>query len=272
MNKSQSLSRYVCSWAAALLVLVSFIGCSSDRSTDSNTDVRVSGELLAYICGDFGEPERDPYSDTLPYSVKTGRLADLRFTNEVGTTTAIQTDDSSAFDLTLPAGLYTITVETDHTRPDTFDSVVLFRDTTLSLLIRMDYSATNLIYLAFCYETSGYGPLTPEAERALLNQLNDSIGGWLVLDYAIRLSVSCVLYRIPTSTECRMWEVVEAIAYQLAAARPHPALRMVVPGYGLCPDDFTIYDDGTIFGPLDSLWNYDPPDIDTNWYDGDGGP
>jgi hypothetical protein len=250
------------------------MGCSSDKSTDSNTDVRVSGELLAYVCGDFGEPERYPYSDTLPYTVKTGRLADLRFTDEVGTTTAVQTDDLSAFDLTLPAGLYTITVETDHTRPDTFDSVSLTADTIMSLVIRYDYSHTNLIYLAFCYETSGYAPLIPEAERVLLDQLNDSLGGWLLLDNAMRFSASFVLYRIPTSTERRLWEVVEAVAYQLAAASPHPALRMDIPGFGLCPDDFNMYDDSTIFGPLDSLWNYDPPDpdIDTNWYGGDGGP
>ncbi len=271
MNRSRSPSQYVCSWAAVLLVLVFFIGCSSDKGSDSPANVYVAGQVLAYVCGVMGEPEDDNYSDTLPYSVKTGLLADLRFTDEVGTTTAVQTDDLSAFDLTLPAGLYTITVETDHTRPDTFDSVVLSTDTTLSLVIRLDYSATDLIYLAFCYEGSGTTPLDSVAERVLLDQLNDDIGGLLLLDAARRLPSSCVLWRTPTDPERRLWEVVEAIAYQLMAARPHPAMRMSVPGYGLCPDDFNILDT-TFVIPFDSLWNYDPPDIDTNWYDGDGSP
>lgn len=133
--------------------------------------------------------------------------------------------------------------------------MALTSDTILSLVIRQDYSIPDLIYLAFCDEESGSIPLGVEDERALLDQLNDDIGGWLLLDAAMRLSSQCVLWRIPTLPERRLWEVVEAVAYQLRAASPHPALRMSAPGYSLCPDDFVIFgpSDTTYVIPLDSL-------------------
>ncbi len=245
----REMYRLIASVGIGLAVLL-VLGCS-DKGSDSPTNVQVSGQVLAYICGDLGQMEGDFYSDTLPYSAETGLPAAIEFTNESGYSTSLETDNLSTFELSLPAGLYSIRIETDHTRPDYFDSVALTTDTTMNLVIRYDYSATNLIYLAFCYEESGYGPLSPEAERALLDQLNDSVGGMLLLDSALRMPSSCVLWRTPTDPEHRLWEVVEAVGYQLMAASPHPALRMAVPGYGLCPDDFI--GDPTFVIPLDSL-------------------
>ena len=238
----------------ALLML----SCSSDKGTDSPSNVQVSGQVLAYVCGgNLGVPEDDHYWDTLPYSTKTGLPAEIEFTSDAGAVTNLETDDLSEFELSLPTGLYTIRIETDHTRPDYFDSVALTADTMMNLLIRYDYASTDYIYLAFCYEGTGYGPLTPEAERAFLDQLNDTVGGMLLLDDAWRVPANCVIYQVPINRDYRMWEVVKAVAYQLMVARPHPALNMFVPSYGFCPEDFIIMD--TTFNlPFDSL--YDPPE------------
>lgn len=233
----------------ALLVL----SCSSDKGSHSPTNVQVSGRVLAYVCGVMGEPEYDHYPDTLPYSTKTGLPAEIEFTSESGVVTSLETNNLSEFGLSLPAGLYSIRIETDYTRPDYFDSVALIADTTMSLVIRYDYAVTDLIYLAFCYEESGILLLDSAGERTLLDQLNETVGGMLLLDAARRMPSSCVLWRTPTNPEYRLWEVVDAVGYQVRAASPHEALRMWVPGYGLCPDDFIPVDSLVVFLPPDSF-------------------
>lgn len=235
------------------LVALLALSCSSDKVSDSPANIQVSGRVLAYVCGVMGEPEYDHYPDTLPYSTKTGLPAEIEFTSESGFVTSLETDDLSEFNLSLSAGLYSIRIETDHTRPDFFDSVTVTADTSMNLVIRYDYAVTNLIYLAFCYEGNGGVLLDSAGERALLDQLNDSVGGMLLLDAARRLPSSCVLWRTPTNPEYRLWEVVDAVGYQVRAASPHEALRMFVPGYGLCPDDFIPVDSLVVFLPPDSF-------------------
>ncbi len=245
---------------AALFVFA----CSDDKSSNSlDQTVPVSGTVSIYSCAlSRIEPppdDDDIYSDTLLYSVETGRAADIVFVGGDGCSTMVQTDDSSAFAVSVAPGLYTIRVETDHTRPDLFDSVMITADTSLPLIIRYDFTHTNLIYIAFCDQMALIGEY---AERDYLRELNDSIGGMLIADSAMRFSPaqegSCVLYRIRTSAEFRLWEVIEAVVRQLFISGDFPDdVRMSLPTYGLCPEDFVIigWDPGD---PGDGSWT--PPD------------
>jgi len=242
------------------LIALLMLGCSRFKGSDSPLEVQVSGRVLAYICGPLGEPEVGHYPDTLPYSVQTGLPAEIEFTSESGVTTSLETNKLSTFELTLPLGLYSIRIETDHTRPDVFDKVALTADTAMNLVIRYDYAVTNLIYLAFCYESSGSMPLTPEAERAILDELNDDVGGLLLLDDATRFPSSCVLYRIPTVPDHRLWEVAQAVGFRVRTTNVHEALRMSVPNYGICPEDFVVIGDTIFVIPFDSMIVMDPPD------------
>lgn len=253
------ICRFQISFVAVCLVALLALSCSSDKVSDSPTNIQVSGQVLAYVCGVMGEPEYDHYPDTLPYSVETGLPAEIQFTSESGVVTNLETNDLSEFGLSLSPGLYSIRIETDRTRPDYFDSVALGADTSMNLVIRFDYAVTDYLYLAFCYEGLGGELLDSTGERTLLDQLNETTGDMLLLDEATRMPSSCVLWRTPTNPEYRLWEVAEAVGYQVRAASPHQALRMWVPGYGLCPDDLVIVGDSVWIAPLDSGL-YEPPE------------
>ena len=221
--------------------------CSDDKGSNSlEKTVPVSGTVSAYSCAlnrvDHPPEDDDIYSDTLLYSVETGRPADIVFVGVNGYSTLAQTDDSSAFAISVAPGLYTIRVETDHTRPDLFDSVMITADTSLPLIIRYDFTHTNLIYIGFCDQMALIGE---DAEREYLRKLDDSIGGMLVADSAMRFHStrpgSCVLYRIHTSSDFRLWEVIEAVAGQLLISGDFPDnVIMSLPTYGLCPEDFVV--------------------------------
>ncbi len=247
---------------AALLVFA----CSDDRSSNSlDQKVPVSGTVSIYSCTFLSRVEPPPddddiYSDTSLYSVETGRVADIVFVGVDGCSTMAQTDDSSAFAVSVVPGLYTIRVETDHTRPDLFDSVMIAADTNLPLVIRYDFTHTNLIYIGFCDQMAMIGE---DAEREYLRKLDDSIGGMLIVEDAMRFHPpqegSCVLYRIHTTSEFRLWEVIEAVVGQLFISGDFPDnVIMSLPTYGLCPEDFVVigWDPGD---PGDSSWT--PPEI-----------
>lgn len=245
-------------------------GCGDDTGTDPDRTIRISGQIIAYICA----PD-DPRNDTIDprYAVETGRPATLEFASPDYQTFApitIDTDDSSEFSIDLMPGYWTIIVVTDHSNPDAFDSIYIDRDDYFDIGIRYDFADPDSILVTFTYNTPGPGPFKnllqqPIEEREYIDTLNARIGDYLVPDSARYYTVGTTpgtlasTWVIPIVDSERMWIVAQAL--RLEADDPYypDNMDVSVRVFGLCPDDFELWP-GPDFSYPDSMIPEPRPD------------
>ncbi len=161
--------------AIAVISAVSLLGlggCSDDNhvtGNDSQDMVAVHGTLLGRTC-----PKSLFYSmPPRPFCEITGETATVFFIDSSGTAISVETNDTSNFDLSLPAASYKIAVKTGFNYPPdtTFDVQLQPGDTSLSI-------ETHLAVLdpaMFIFEFDRYvmtETLTVEQEWAIVLELN----------------------------------------------------------------------------------------------------
>jgi len=250
------------------LGIMTLTGCDGG-GTNPDDPVAVTGVIGGYICA----PD-DLANDTLNplYTEQTGRAAVLTFgyiTDPAANVIVCTTDAQSSFRLAVQRGLWHVTVETDHTFPDNFDSVVIDDDTYFDIGIRYDFADPDTFVVAFSYEdpfrsgTAGGSQAAQLIQRVYIDTFNVRTGMHLEPDSATITTMSIPGYwvhywAIPLVPGERMWELVQHL--RLESENPfYPDNVGFSPrGFGLCPDDFEII-----------LWpdsnGYFPPPIDPGW-------
>ena len=255
-------------FAAAAVFL--FAGCNDDNATDPDGSIRISGEVRAYICA----PD-DPRNDTIHprYAVETGRLATLEFASpDYQTFAPIQrvTNDSSEFSVELMPGYWSITVTTDHTNPDAFDSVYIDQDEYFDIGIRYDFADPDSVVVAFTYALGPPGPvygspLQPGQEREYIDTLNARIGNYLLPDSARTYSLetnpgtTTSVWISPIVQNRRMWIVAQALRVEMEDDYYPAGMNAGPRVFGLCPDDFELWP-GPDFSYPDSMIPEPRPD------------
>ena len=168
-------------WLAAILLVLTavfFTSCQDKTiTTPCPADCRVTevkGSVLAWKCrvGDIlNNRSRD-----LRFTIATGEPANIIFIRENGFQSRFQTDDSSSFLRLVTPGTYDIAVETGFTWPaDTFHSVYIDKDTTLTLSIVYGVLNSNDVNIQFQYNQPS-DSLGATAEWDLILELSTRIG------------------------------------------------------------------------------------------------
>jgi hypothetical protein len=234
---------------------VLWLGCGDD-GVGSGEQIRVSGQVLAYIC----HPD-STINDTLDtlYTRNTGRPAEVQFSSQSMPSFApitVTTNSLSEYAVDIPAGTYSITVLTDHSFPDAFSDVDLGGDITLDIRIRYDFADPDTFIVTFTYDAPGVSSarLMQLTEKDFIDTLNARIGDMLMTDSARFEAIGTTggmlidYYVIPRDTAYRMWQIVQGTRLEMEDTYYPDNMAAGPRTYGLCPEDFgfdTTYSEST---------------------------
>lgn len=198
-----------------VLVLALILSCSVERTVVYQDrggpvgNISVTGQVRAFLC-ELDEGSWNNVGHELWYTVATGKKATVKFIRLTGLTFAVQTDDSSAFELLLDSGAYTIVVECSHAYPDTFYNVYFAKDTTIDLKILYDYLDPSHVVFTFVYGSPG-DTLHQIDELNTLKRLNALVGSMFAVHNAARnINSGYVYYSAPTNQPYEVWQAYEA--------------------------------------------------------------
>lgn len=225
-----------------LTVALLALGCGEEKNpVKPEPTCTVSGTLEIWRCG-VGDWFNNQGAEHR-FAVVTGRTAVLRFISSEGDESICLTDDSSAFQIELDTGLYSLIIETDYTWPDTLPALHLAADTVLSLDIVYTWLESVNLRVGFYYSNPA-DSLGEFRERAFLQFFEDRMEGGVVVDSAARTSNGYppespifvyVTYVVPVASEQPKWQVVtKAQAVFMEYETFFPGGFFVNPGYYIC--------------------------------------
>ncbi len=182
------------------------ISCSSNPGVYSGSDpgkAIVGGSVNAHYGFGF-----DGYTEM------TGRVATISFYGDQGNQYTLVNDDNSNYALELDTGLYTVTVDSWHTWPQTWFEVPIRRDTSINLELFLDYQDPDSIRCTFAYNVDS-DTLGQEQEMHYVTRLAIYTGQIIQPEGARRQYFGTpgypawTIYTVPVRTGMRVWSVVD---------------------------------------------------------------